>query len=140
MHMRKHTGERPFVCHVDACNRVFTRADALSKHLKNLHGMSNLALNVPGAVTQVVEGQTAAGYKRKLSESQNDGSPPVIIVANESLEQSRAQMTTAELQEYARNLKLSLVQIVDQAVADVTLPTDINRANENEEKIALLTE
>ncbi|KAK4047077.1 hypothetical protein OIV83_005640 [Microbotryomycetes sp. JL201] len=36
-HMRSHTGEKPFICHVPECDRTFTRSDALSKHLRHHH-------------------------------------------------------------------------------------------------------
>lgn len=38
-HMRTHIGERPFPCMVPECDRAFTRADSMAKHLKLVHNI-----------------------------------------------------------------------------------------------------
>ncbi|ODV88915.1 hypothetical protein CANCADRAFT_45398 [Tortispora caseinolytica NRRL Y-17796] len=40
-HLRSHTGERPFQCHVPECARSFSRSDALAKHLRTIHELDN---------------------------------------------------------------------------------------------------
>lgn len=36
-HVRKHTGDRPFICPVLECGKSFSRSDALGKHVKTWH-------------------------------------------------------------------------------------------------------
>ncbi|KAH9927636.1 uncharacterized protein B0H18DRAFT_1002920 [Fomitopsis serialis] len=39
-HIRSHTGEKPFVCHLPECDKSFTRSDALAKHMRIQHNIS----------------------------------------------------------------------------------------------------
>ncbi|MTI11615.1 hypothetical protein E1189_00660, partial [Sansalvadorimonas verongulae] len=32
-----HTGERPFVCHLDGCNKSFASSGNLTKHKRSVH-------------------------------------------------------------------------------------------------------
>ena len=36
-HMRLHTGERPFICHIGECRRDFLQRNALNRHLMQIH-------------------------------------------------------------------------------------------------------
>lgn len=39
-HIRSHTGEKPFTCHLPECDKSFTRSDALAKHMRLQHHIS----------------------------------------------------------------------------------------------------
>lgn len=43
-HMQQHTGEKPFACAVDGCEKWYARKGALDSHVKMCH-LSNLASN-----------------------------------------------------------------------------------------------
>ncbi|CAH7674350.1 hypothetical protein PPACK8108_LOCUS9260 [Phakopsora pachyrhizi] len=38
VHLRSHTGEKPFCCHRPECDKTFSRTDALAKHVRVSHG------------------------------------------------------------------------------------------------------
>lgn len=44
-HVRKHTGDRPFMCNV--CQKHFARSDALAKHVKAHNAVANATVKKP---------------------------------------------------------------------------------------------
>jgi len=62
-HIRSHTGEKPYICHLPECDKSFTRSDALAKHMRQQHHIEPPA---PGR-----------GGSRKRKRGAEDTIPPV---------------------------------------------------------------
>jgi len=67
-HIRSHTGEKPYICHLPECDKSFTRSDALAKHMRQQHHIEPPA---PGR-----------GGSRKRKRNADDAVAPPADAAN----------------------------------------------------------
>ncbi|THW00224.1 hypothetical protein D6D17_00826 [Aureobasidium pullulans] len=78
-HMRSHTKEKPFFCHLPECDRSFTRSDALAKHMRTVHEPEPPRAAITNAnPIDPATGQPKKGPKLRLS---MNGKPTVKPVA-----------------------------------------------------------
>ncbi|KAM0786988.1 hypothetical protein ACM66B_002406 [Microbotryomycetes sp. NB124-2] len=66
-HLRSHTGEKPFHCHIPECDRAFTRADLLAKHVRTNHDDSSSS-TIPATAdgsSSVKTGRSVASFAER---------------------------------------------------------------------------
>ncbi|KAG9580051.1 hypothetical protein KCU77_g6960, partial [Aureobasidium melanogenum] len=81
-HMRSHTKEKPFFCHLPECDRSFTRSDALAKHMRTVHEPEPPRAAATNAnPIDPATGQPKKGPKLRLSMNGKGPAKPVITDA-----------------------------------------------------------
>ncbi|KAH8903747.1 hypothetical protein BR93DRAFT_947014 [Coniochaeta sp. PMI_546] len=63
-HIRKHTGERPFMCH---CNRRFSRLDNLRQHAQTVHQNEEIPIDSPAAMGTRFQKQVRTDKMRQVA-------------------------------------------------------------------------
>lgn len=64
VHLRSHTGEKPFCCHKPECDKTFSRTDALAKHVRVSHGEPlppGRKTSAPGNSLKKIKGEDSEG-------------------------------------------------------------------------------